>query len=256
MTSQQICQLLRDQYKQPEYAIAFEVGDATGFQCRRHADAIAMSLYPSRGLGIYGFEIKVSRNDLIKELETPEKAESIAQFCNGWYLVYPMDLKDKDLQIPVAWGIIKASDTGLKTVRAAQPFIPKDPTRPFLAALFRGMCKEDESRVAEAVKRRTEEIIKAANANADYHAKRRLEKAEEIEALVLHVLKETGVNLREAAWRKGEIVKAIHGAMHYQEPPVWKIRNLADSLKRMSDELTREIETLSQMETADSISGV
>lgn len=50
-------------YSQPEWAILFDVGNATGGRATRRADAVAMSLWPSRGLELYGFEIKVSRAD-------------------------------------------------------------------------------------------------------------------------------------------------------------------------------------------------
>ncbi|PWZ83037.1 hypothetical protein, partial [Staphylococcus pseudintermedius] len=42
----------------PEYVTFFEVGDATGGRHSRWADAVSMSCWPSRGLHIYGFEIK------------------------------------------------------------------------------------------------------------------------------------------------------------------------------------------------------
>lgn len=77
MTSSDICAALRERYTQPEWSLFFEVGNGTGGNCRRHADALAMNMYPSRGLSIIGFEIKVSRGDLSRELKNPDKAEAI-----------------------------------------------------------------------------------------------------------------------------------------------------------------------------------
>ena len=51
------------------WALCFEVGDATGGGHTRWADAVAMSLWPSRGLHLHGFEIKASRSDWVKELK-------------------------------------------------------------------------------------------------------------------------------------------------------------------------------------------
>ncbi len=256
MTANHICELLRDKYKQPEFAVAFEVGDNTGFKCRRHADAIAMSLYPSRGLGIYGFEIKISRNDLIKEIESPDKAEPIARFCNGWHLVYPTELKDIDLQIPAGWGIIKASESGLKTVRAAKELTPDPISLGFLAALFRGMCKEDEYRLSEAVKKRTEEIMKQANADVEYQIKRRTARAEEMEEAARKVAKETGINLFESSWRTPELIRAIQKSLHYQEPPIWKLKNIEGILRNSADQLAAEIAKLNGSEESNDLAGV
>lgn len=43
-------------YPLPEYATFFEVADATGGRQSLWADAVSMSLWPSRGLTITGFE--------------------------------------------------------------------------------------------------------------------------------------------------------------------------------------------------------
>ena len=126
----------------PEWACFPEIANGTGTHVRRHADALAMNLYPSRGLEIRGFEIKVSRGDLRRELKNPEKAESVARFCDSWWIVAPADVcKLEDL--PLAWGLMVPTDKGLRTVRAATALHPDraEPTRTFLAAVLRGASK-------------------------------------------------------------------------------------------------------------------
>lgn len=54
---------LKRRYAQPECAVVFEVAQATGFSANRHLDAIAMELWPSRGLALHGIEIKVDLYD-------------------------------------------------------------------------------------------------------------------------------------------------------------------------------------------------
>ncbi len=63
VTAAAIKAALRRSYSEPEWAILFEVGDATGARHTRFADAVVMSLWPSRGLTVTGMEIKVSRSD-------------------------------------------------------------------------------------------------------------------------------------------------------------------------------------------------
>ena len=80
---------LQGTFSAPAYITLEEVRDATGFDGHRTADAMAISLYRSRGKSLWGFEFKVSRNDWLKELKQPEKAESIMRYCNYWGLVVP-----------------------------------------------------------------------------------------------------------------------------------------------------------------------
>ena len=80
MTASAIINALAAKFKAPEYAFLTEVRNSVGFSSKvRTADAMAMSLWPSRGLYMTGFEVKVSRADWKKELEQPEKAEELAQ---------------------------------------------------------------------------------------------------------------------------------------------------------------------------------
>lgn len=102
------------------FAFMTNVRNGTGFQRReRYADAIAMELTPSRGLKINGFELKVSRNDWLKELKNPTKADWFFQHCDRWFLV----VADKDIvkegELPEEWGLIAPRGTGLTVIKAA-----------------------------------------------------------------------------------------------------------------------------------------
>lgn len=76
MNAGDVVKALAAKYKAPEYAFFTDVRNSVGFSSRvRTADAMAMFLWPSRGLYMTGFEVKVSRADWKKELEQPEKAK-------------------------------------------------------------------------------------------------------------------------------------------------------------------------------------
>jgi hypothetical protein len=79
--------LLRQRFSAPTHAIFFEVSDATGYHGTGWVDAISMSLWPSHGLHLEGYEIKVSRYDWKRELAKPAKAEKFAARCDKWWLV-------------------------------------------------------------------------------------------------------------------------------------------------------------------------
>lgn len=115
--------ILRKKYSMPEYEIFFEVSSSTGNgNNTRYADAVAFNTFSSRGYKITGFEIKVNRSDLLKELKSPEKAEKIFKYCDEWYLV-------------VANGILKETD--------------EVPDRKFAASLLREKNRPLKKEIAE-----------------------------------------------------------------------------------------------------------
>lgn len=121
------------------FAFLTNVRNGTGFQRReRYADAIAMELTPSRGLKINGFELKASRNDWLKELKNPTKADWFFQHCDRWFLV----VADKDIvhegELPDEWGLIAPKGRGLAVVKAAPVSEDVKPVdRLWLASLLR-----------------------------------------------------------------------------------------------------------------------
>lgn len=116
-----------------------EVRDATGFthQRNRYADAVAIQCWPSAGLELHGFEIKVSRSDLISELTDPEKAQAIKQYCDRWWLVIPSSTLLRDGELPTDWGLLISHGKHLKVSKAAPPLKPEPMPRAFLASLLR-----------------------------------------------------------------------------------------------------------------------
>lgn len=140
-TSKAIRAALKHYYPSQEYAIAFEVAQATGYRANRHLDAVVMSLWPSRGLTLTGIEIKVNLQDWRREKANPQKAEEIAQFLDFFYIAAPDSLIKKD-ELPEAWGLIEVNDKGLcRQTKAAVKTSAIDGGRPFMAALMRAMSR-------------------------------------------------------------------------------------------------------------------
>ena len=92
-TASDIEDLLSNRFCAPAWAFLPQVRNGTGFlNVTRTVDAIAMGLWPSRGLYMHGFEIKVRRGDWLNELRNPEKAEEIGQFCDFFWVVAPKEV--------------------------------------------------------------------------------------------------------------------------------------------------------------------
>lgn len=125
-------------HQAPAWAFLTQVRNATGYSHgrTRTADALAMSLWPSRGLELHGFEVKSRRSDWLSELKNPKKAEEIARFCHRWWLVAENDVVELS-ELPPSWGLMVPKGRGLHVVEAAELQEAQTPTYSFLAAILR-----------------------------------------------------------------------------------------------------------------------
>ena len=128
---------LRQRYAPPAFAFLPQVANGTGGNRSRTADALAMSLWPSRGLELHGFEIKVSRGDWLRELKEPAKADAVARFCDRWWIVVPTRDIVKPAELPRGWGLLATSGESLRAVVEAGIIECEPLTRQFLAAVLR-----------------------------------------------------------------------------------------------------------------------
>jgi hypothetical protein len=156
MTAQDLVDLLAVRYSAPAWAFLPQVRNGTGHlrSTIRTADALAMSLYPSRGIHLHGFEIKVNRGDWLRELKDPEKAEDFIKWCDFWWIVAPKGLVELG-ELPAMWGLIVLSGRGLKTVAEAQKQEPQPMDRLMLAGIMRRLQEvaTPEAKVVEAERR-------------------------------------------------------------------------------------------------------
>lgn len=143
VTEDLVLEALARRYAAPEYAFIPHVANATGAGFDRTADAIAMCLYPSRGLTLHGFEIKVARSDWQRELKDPSKAEAVAQHCDYWWIVAPEGVVE-NWELPLTWGYLPYRNGNIaRPIPARRPLEPpKNVSRKFLAAILRADSKD------------------------------------------------------------------------------------------------------------------
>ncbi len=137
--------LLRKRYESQKGAWIYmtEVRNATGYgdKSTTYADAVALSLWPSRGIELHGHEIKISRGDWLRELKDPGKAEPIQKYCDRWWLV----LGDPDIikpgELPPTWGLMAVKGGQLRALIEA-PKLERQPWTPeFVASFFRSVSE-------------------------------------------------------------------------------------------------------------------
>lgn len=201
---------LEKRFPAAEYALLPEVRDAAGFSGSRSADAIAMGLWPSRGLELTGIEVKSFRGDWIRELKNPAKAENIFKYCDRWYLVTTDTEVAKKEEIPATWGWLAVKGAKLLTMVEAPKLTPEPMTRHFTAAMLKRACQGKinadsiEEKISEAVLRGEE---RGRNENS-YQLRHSKERVDELTEIIDKFEKESGVKMRNE-WQIGNIAKAV-----------------------------------------------
>ena len=165
ITATDIRHAMSKRWAPPEWALMWEVGDATGAMAKRYADAVMMSLWPSRGLELHGVEIKISRSDWRREAADPRKAEAVARYCDRWWIHTSPGVVDDLSDMPPTWGLREFDGKSWKTVREAEKTPAEKIARPFLAALLRRADGMMRAMVDEAAREGREKIAMEAEEN-------------------------------------------------------------------------------------------
>lgn len=213
---------LRSHFKTPEYVVLPQVRNGTGFTANRTADAMVMSVWPSRGLHLYGIEIKVSRGDWIRELRNPKKADDIGKFCDFWIVAAGADNIVRDGELPAGWGLLtpgKKPNT-LKVGKPPEKIDAQPLGRSFLASILRTVAEhtmpfkevdaEIERRVNEKVAAMREAIT--GEVTKDLDRDRLLKRAEELEGTINAFEEASGLrmfNSHSTAKKFGEALKLM-----------------------------------------------
>ncbi len=132
---------VRNNYGPPAFAFLEQLRRGTGWQANRSADAAALSLWPSRGIYVVGFEIKVDRSDWLRELKDPGKAEEIQRFCRHWWVVAPAGVVAEG-ELPESWGLMVPAGPGLKVAVNAPKLDHKPLDAGFAAAIVRRFAEQ------------------------------------------------------------------------------------------------------------------
>jgi hypothetical protein len=120
----------------PRYALATYVRDRAGFDASRTLDAVVMDTWPSSGLALHGFEIKISRSDWRRELADPSKAAAFTRWVDYFWVVAPRNVV-RDDELPEGWGLLEPRRGALRA--AVKPsLLPAEPLdRSFVACILR-----------------------------------------------------------------------------------------------------------------------
>lgn len=211
-THRSVPELLRLRYPSDAYALFFEVRNATGFKGDRAADAVVMSLYPSRGLEVMGFEFKASRSDWLRELKNPRKAEGVCRYCDRWWVVADEKGIVKPEELPKTWGLLVPSGDALRVASVAPLLEPVPLDRSFVGSLLREAQRASERPVESLREQIRNELWQAdqekRRRQAELAEERGNARARELEGAIASFERASGINIRHQ-WSHPSIGKAV-----------------------------------------------
>jgi len=242
--SQRLYDALEARYRPPSYAFIPQVRNSTGFpNVVRTADAVAMGLWPSRGMDLHGFEIKIDRGDWLRELRNPAKADEIAEYCDRWWVVIASREIVQTGELPPTWGLLYLRGKTLRCEVEAPKLKASPINRPFLAALLRRVTEvmTPEAKIAAAVRKaRAEEREKARKDGEHLY--------ESLERRIREFQEASGVKIDY--WNAGNIGAAVKtvldGPMRMRD-----LRSLRDTARFIIQRIDQALEETQPAELAE-----
>ncbi len=225
--------------RQPRYVTAVQVNNGAGFSYRRTIDAVVFDTWPSGGLKLHGLEIKVSKQDLRRELQNTQKSAEWSEHLDQFSIVAPKGLVDLDL-LPPKWGLFIPNGEGLRARRKPLMLHAEKRTelnRSIAAAFVRALVDRSlshEAKVAEF--QRGHEIGKDEGERNTKASQRRVK---ELEQAIVDFEQASGVGI--STWQSdkiGEAVKMVmNGGIKRRISYAPNVRTLGEQLLKLADEL-------------------
>jgi len=210
---------LRLRFKAPEYAFFEQVANGVGWKANRWSDAVAMGIWPSRGLTIHGFEVKVSRTDWRRELADPSKSADVQSHCDHWWVVTPPGLV-REGELPSTWGLIEVTVKPASKVVVQAPKLEAKPiTREFAAAILRRASESFDAVLQRERFNAREEGAQNGAGELAGRLKRAEGEREGLEKLIAEFKEKSGVDI------------------HYR----WDFDNIAEAVRVISKRRTRPL---------------
>lgn len=209
---------MRKTWCAPEYALVWEVAPATGAAHgrQRYADAMIMSLWPSRGQYLHGVEIKVSRSDWLKEAKDPSKAERLAAYCDYWWVHTVPGVIHDLAEVPIMWGVRVWDGKRWSTLREAKRTDAQPVDRGFLASLMR----RGDEQLEAAARAKVQNVIESERATIQQQIESGIrahtQRADRALEAIRQFREASGINLLDQnyllpdARKVGVLVKLIH----------------------------------------------
>ena len=208
-------------------------------------------MWPSRGLELEAFEIKVSRSDWLQELRNPKKAEMIARYVDRFWVVSPSVKVVKPSEVPGTWGLLLAHGSGLRVSVQAPKLDNGGPDRRFWCSLLRAMSHATPTKevLKAEYKKGYDEGKDWAEAIEKDLVDRAKKDAEHFNSRIKEFEKESGIDI--LGWNAGRIGKLAAELCRYAKDG--SLRDLLSVLSKETAEIAERSKKMIGM--LDSIVG-
>lgn len=205
----------------PECVVVPGVRSDAGFNAKRTIDAVSMTLWPSRGLRLAAYEIKVSRSDWLAELKNPAKAEEFGPLVDEFWMVVADAKIIHGGELPHGWGLLAKRGNKLVQIQAASDLngagkeLPPGFKRGFLAALLRQAARQGDAQ-PEAIRQAVDEARASEKLLREQESARLLQRAENAEERIRQFERGAGCSIgsldkwsRSSPLEVGQAVKVV-----------------------------------------------
>lgn len=228
-----------------QWILVPQIPDATSWDKRRTADAMAFGCWRSVGIAVHGYEIKVARSDWLREIQDPEKAKEFSNRCNYWWIAAPEGIV-KPEELPADWGlriVTKTTDGYSVRVKKGATFreVPNFDVA-FVVALARACWRKsperraDEEALAEAF-RKGEIEGRKETAAIPYEYRNAKAQLDALKAEVAKFETESGITIR--GWEGRNIGPQVKAFRDLGEPEM-VFGGVVEKLERLL-KLAREV---------------
>ena len=199
-------------FQHPEWVLLHEVRNKTGYSGARdrYADSLAFNTYPSRGLELHGIEIKRSRSDWKKELNSPDKSAPIQKFCDRWWVVVGDESIVWPGELPPTWGLLVPYRDGVLKCKTQAPKLEaQELTKGFVMSVFRSFGAQYTPN--SAIREKLNAEYERGKATMNWQAK--TDRSNLVELMKRIAAFEESSGIKIDSWRPGRVGESVKALM-------------------------------------------
>lgn len=200
----------------------------------RQCDALYVGFTSTSGRTLIGHELKVSREDLLRELDDPHKATDWADECHEWWLAIGDPKVIEGISIPAGWGVMipGRSKTRMEVLTPADRK-PSSHT-PSWHAVRSIIARQDTLR-AQAITNARLKAHDEATAEVEKRVREGIERK-------LALAEASGESARNARKQLDDLVEALGIPVNFSDRTTWgnsasldEVRQVGEALRAVRD---------------------